>query len=356
MIHIEHEFNQQTCDQINNFLYSAPIGVCGEHDPRWLNVLKHGLGHRVMAIISRNSQNQIDGYCPLALVKSALFGRFLVSLPYLNRAGVIASSPEIANAISTKAADAANLVNAQYLELRHMTEQQLTTDSLPESRNEKLIMALDLAQFNQDQDALFKAIGPKVRNQVRKGEKNNLTIQWGSHELIDDFYNIFAINMRDLGTPVYSKRLFESMATQFSNDCEFAVVSYQDKPISAAVLVHDSLTQDKRTQVPSASCLRDYNFTNANMWMYHQLLLRAMQRGSEKFDFGRSSEDSGTYRFKKQWGAKPHACTWQYHVRKGAIGSMRPDDEGMKRKVEMWKKMPLWITKAIGPSIVKGIP
>ena len=110
------------------------------------------------------------------------------------------------------------------------------------------------------------------------------------------------------------------------------------------------------TQVPSASCLRRYNKTNANMFMYHQLLLRAIERGRRVFDFGRSSQSSGTYRFKKQWGAHPVPTMWQYHVRRGDIDTVRPENPRYRRRIAIWQRMPVWATRLIGPTIVKWIP
>ena len=394
MIYVEHEFSEVFCKELQGFLRAMGEGdfgvecgvrcgvegckenlvsgggvegseekiasgggggsaVCGEHDVRWLRVLRDGLGHRVMGVVSRNEVGVMDGYCPLALVKSALFGRFLVSLPYVNRAGVVGVSDEVREGIARKASEVAGLVNAQYLELRHVVGQVVEDEVLGEKREEKVLMELDLPGCEEE---LWKRVGAKVRNQVRKGEKNELTIRWGGEELVDEFYDVFAVNMRDLGTPVYSKRLFGKMTEEFGADAEIAVVEYEGKVVASAILVHDDYGGRVRTQVPSASCLRGYNYTNANMWMYYELLKRAVVRGSDVFDFGRSSEGSGTYRFKKQWGAKRVGCVWQYHVRKGDIGGMRPSDEKMQRKIEMWKKMPIWVTKAIGPSIVKGIP
>jgi lipid II:glycine glycyltransferase (peptidoglycan interpeptide bridge formation enzyme) len=108
--------------------------------------------------------------------------------------------------------------------------------------------------------------------------------------------------------------------------------------------------------VPSASALREFNHTSANMWMYHQLLLRAIAKGSRQFDFGRSSLDSGTYKFKAQWGAKPQPTVWQYRVRYGDVNAVRPTSEKNQKRVEQWKKLPVWLTRLIGPTIVRGIP
>lgn len=343
--------------------------VTPEHDVRWLSVLHEALAHQPILLHTTsggNGDTQITGYLPLALVKSALFGRFLVSLPYLNRAGVVADDDESAQALIGKAIEIAHASGARYLELRH--QQPTPHEQLPMSRDEKMRMVLTLPP---DEEALFKAVGPKVRNLIRKGDKSELTMRWGADDVLDDFYGVFAVNMRDLGTPVYPRKLFGKILEHFAGEAELAVVYQHDKPIAGALLVHDAppeVSHDATavehgtrpcpfsTQVPSASSLREYNSTNANMWMYHRLLLRAMERGAKEFDFGRSSLDSGTYKFKKQWGAEPHPTVWQYHVIKGDMNAMRPDNDKNQRRVEMWKKMPVWATRLIGPSIVRGIP
>jgi hypothetical protein len=92
------------------------------------------------------------------------------------------------------------------------------------------------------------------------------------------------------------------------------------------------------------------------MMMYHCLLERAVERGQRVFDFGRSSPASGTYQFKKQWGAEPDATDWQYYVRSGSAGDMRPDNPRYQRMIRVWQRLPLPLTRLLGPSIVRGIP
>ncbi|MEX0774949.1 MAG: FemAB family XrtA/PEP-CTERM system-associated protein [Phycisphaeraceae bacterium] len=356
-------------------------GACEEHDPRWLAVLREGLGHRPMMLVARgdsqcdirnpksnmqgdtrrcaqsgsasacrveNPKSEISGYLPLALVASRLFGRFLVSLPYLNRGGVVADDAATAVDLIDKAAELADQLDVQYLELRH--GQPIAHPRLNAQRDEKKRMVLELPR---DADALWKDLDAKVRNQVRKGDKHELTLRWGGLDVLDAFYDIFAVNMRDLGTPVFPRKLFAAILTHFKGEAELAVADCQNQPVAAALLIH---SQRGSTQVPSASALRQFNHTNANMWMYHRLLLRAIERGSREFDFGRSSQDAGTYRFKKQWGAEPRETVWQYHQRRGDINSMRPDNPRYQRRIALWQKMPVWATRLIGPSIVKGIP
>ena len=353
--------------EIRTFLAGAgaSAGVCGEHDPRWLSVLRDGLGHRPLVILARverpldqsglapTGQPQappIVGYLPLALVTSRLFGRFLVSLPYLNRGGVVTTEPALAQQLIDRAVRLAADHDVDYLELRH--GQPVEHAELGARRDEKVRMVLPLPT---DSEALWKGLDAKVRNQIRKGEKSGLSIRWGGHELLRDFYRVFAVNMRDLGTPVYSSGLFAAILRYFPQQAELAVVFCADRPVAGALLIHDGRAPGQ-SQVPSASALRRYNSTNANMWMYHHLLLHAMERGSRQFDFGRSSEGSGTYRFKRQWGAQPQPTVWQYHVRRGDIQAMRPDSPKYQRRIAIWQRLPVWVTRLAGPAIVKGIP
>lgn len=328
-------------------------GVCFEHDPRWLRVLSDAFSHRTMALVAReDARSPIRGYLPLALVKSAFFGRFLVSLPYLNRAGIVASDDAAREALWARATSLGAEHDAQYVELRHH-EKLIHAPSVTHEKSEKVLMVLDLPR---SEETLWTDLDAKVRNAVRKGDKSHLTLRWGGRELLGDFYKVFAINMRDLGTPVYSSRLFAAMLDHFPQEAELAVVDIDGKPVAGAIVVHESFGRSRRTQVPSASSLRMFNSTGANMWMYWQIIRRAIEKGSDAFDFGRSSPESGTHRFKKQWGATPRPTTWQYHVRYGDLGSMRPEHPKMQRRIEQWKKLPVWVTRLVGPPIVRCIP
>ena len=158
--------------------------------------------------------------------------------------------------------------------------------------------------------------------------------------------------MRDLGTPVYAPELFRVIVRQFLERAEFCVVRLGKKPLAAALLIHGWGT----TEVPSASSLRKYNSTCVNMLMYWHLLGRAIERGQETFDFGRSSPDGPTYKFKSQWGAQPAPAEWQYYVRSGDVSAMRPDNPRYEMMIRVWKRLPVWLTRWLGPMIVRGIP
>ncbi len=314
--------------------------------PRWLSVLQRGLRHRPYCVVADDGKN-ITGLLPLEFVGSMLFGRFLVGMPYLNTGGVLADDPAVADKLIDAAVELADRLDVRYLELRH--ERPIEHPKLAHRLSEKVHMRLELPSADE---TLWDAFKPKVRNQIRKGQKQDFAVHFGGRELLSDFYDVFARNMRDLGTPVFGRRLFARILAEFPEAAEFCVVRDGRRPIAAALLVHGP----EMTEVPSASSLRRYNPANCNMLMYWHLLRRAIERGQRVFDFGRSSRDSNTFRFKRQWGAVEVPAIWQYYLRHGTIGDMRPDNARYGRMIRIWQKLPVPLTRLIGPPIVRGIP
>jgi FemAB-related protein (PEP-CTERM system-associated) len=304
------------------------------------------LKHRSYLLVAKQN-GQAVGVLPLAYVKSLLFGRYLVGLPYVNSAGVIAESDDVARVLVDRAAGLADQLKVKHLELRH--ERELEHRLLLDQLTSKVHMRLKLPSSADD---LWEQLKSKVRNKVKKGEKQSFSIHWGAADLLPDFYEVFSHNMRDLGTPVFGKQLFREILTGLPDEAELCVVRSDDTPVAAALLIHG----EGRTEVPSASSLRAFNSTNVNDWMYWHLLKRSIERGQVLFDFGRTTVDSNTFTFKKKWGAKPEPAVWQYYVRKGSVGDMRWETGKFDRMVARWQRLPVWLTRLIGPKIIRGIP
>jgi FemAB-related protein (PEP-CTERM system-associated) len=315
-------------------------------DPSWALVLEAGLGHTPY-VLTAEERGEIRGYLSLSFMRSALFGRFLVSLPYLNYGGVQADNDATACLLIDHAVALADRLDVRYLEIRHV--RPLDHPALVQRPCNKVHMSLPLPATVSE---LWDQIPSKVRNQVRKGHKIGLRVVWGDEELLPEFYSVFSHNMRDLGTPVYGTALFRSVLRHYPGRAEVCCVRHGDLPAAAGLLIHGVGV----TEVPSASSLRRFNHLCPNMLMYWSLLERAVQRGQSSFDFGRSSPDSPTYQFKKQWGATPSQSSWQYYVRSGRETDMRPDNPRYQRMIRLWQRLPVVLTRWIGPSIVRGIP
>ena len=317
-----------------------------EEDCGWLAILRNAFGHEPILLIALQN-GEYAGHLALCSVESKLFGRFLVSLPFINSAGVRAVDSSFAAALIGRAVELADDIDVRFLELRH--EQAIDHPALTETMSHKVHMRLALPNTS---DELMTSLKSKRRSQLKNGLKRDFEFAWGGEERLGDFYRVFSRNMRDLGTPVYSKALFREILTQHGAVAELCCAYDGARPIAAALLIHGAGT----TEVPSASSLREYNPSNVNMAMYWHLLTRAIDRGQATFDFGRSTIDGSTFAFKKQWGATPSPANWQYHVRHGTINAARPDNTRYNMAIRLWKRLPLAIANQLGPRIVRGIP
>ena len=277
------------------------------HLSRWRQVIHRSMRNRYHALVAAD-RGEIVGVLPLVHLNSWMFGSFLVSLPYFNYGGILADDPEVARLLYSRAAELAERLGAQHVELRHT---QPLIGGVP-TKTHKVAMHLPLPD---DPEVLWTSLKPKVRNQIRKPQKAGLIAKHGHLDLFDDFYAVFAYNMRDLGTPVYGKRFLRSILQAFPERSHVVCVYLDDQRTCVA----GGLLLGCRgmLEVPWASSLREHNRLSPNNLLYWELLRYGCEQGYSVFDFGRSSADSGTYRFKKQWGAQPVPLFWQYWIRAG---------------------------------------
>jgi FemAB-related protein (PEP-CTERM system-associated) len=316
------------------------------HLYRWKEVVETSFGHRTHYLAALDGDGAVRGVLPLVHMKSALFGNFLVSVPFVNYGGLLYES-EGAGATLLAAAEALRReVGAEHVELRHLAAGMA---GLPSSEH-KVTMVLPLAEDAQSQWEGFNA---KLRNQVRKAEKSGLNFTLGGTELVDDFYRVFARNMRDLGTPVYGKRFFKSILKTLPERTAIAAVSLEGKVIAAGILYW----YRGAMEMPWASSIADYKPLCPNNLLYWEAIRFALGKGCSRFDFGRSTPHEGTYNFKKQWGAEPLQLYWQYLLEPGKpLPEINPKNPKYQAAIRLWKHLPLPLTRLIGPGIVRNIP
>lgn len=289
----------------------------------------------------------VVGVLPLVEQSSRLFGRYLVSLPFVTYGGILADDAGIASALAEQAALEGRERNADHVELRHVI-------ALPDvplvERLDKVSMILPLPASEAE---LAMQVGAKLRSQIKRGEREKLEIVWGGAELIPEFYRVFAPAMHALGTPVYPRRFFEVVFEALRDVSEILVVKMHGRVHAVAFLVNHS----KNIEVPWAVASPEAKHGSVNMRMYWELLIRSIQKRAQAFDFGRSTIGSGTYRFKAQWGAVPQQLHWHYWLPQGApVPKLNHSNPKYARAAAMWRKMPLWLANLAGPLIIRNLP
>ena len=314
----------------------------GYHAWDWQQVFANAFGHESIYLIARRG-GDIEGVLPLVQIKSLLFGNSLTSLPFLNYGGVIASTSDAAEALVAAARDVAVRRGCAHVELRHVSQQY----PYLQCKSHKVAMRLPLAPN------LWEALDRKVRNQIRKAEKSGLTVARGGATLVADFYHVFARNMRDLGTPVYGRRLFEEVLRTFPNRAQLHIVRLQGKPIAAGLTYRTA----SMVQLPWASSIREFNPLCANVLLYWDAIRFAQESGADIFDMGRSTPNEGTFKFKAQWGAQPLPLHWEYQLSgSDRLPNVSPSNPKFQLAIALWQKLPLGVATRVGPMIVRAIP
>jgi FemAB-related protein (PEP-CTERM system-associated) len=325
----------------DRYVTAHPDAV-GYHEWAWRGVFERTFGHRSVYLIARE-HGRVAGVLPIVEMRSRLFGHHMTSLPFVNYGGALAANDAAARALLDAAVSAAREGGAGHIELRHFGRR---FPALPVKQH-KVTMRLPLAA------GMWDRFDRKVRNQVRKAEKSELTAIQGGLDLLDDFYTVFARNMRDLGTPVYSRRLFEEILRAFPDRARLTIVRLRDIPVAAGL----SYRTRGVTEVPWASSIREYNNLCPNHLLYWRIIEAAQADGCDTMDFGRSTPDEGTFKFKEQWGASPVPLYWEYWLRDGVqLPDQSPKNPKFRMAVAAWRRLPLPVANFLGPRIVRSIP
>jgi serine/alanine adding enzyme len=320
------------------------VDATGYHEWAWRDVFERALDCPPIYFAARR-EGHVVGVLPTVLLNSWLFGRALISLPFLNYGGVVADDEPAAGALLGAAMDAARTHRCQHVELRHFNQRFL---DLPCKRH-KVTMTLPLTAA----PALWEGLDRKARNQVRKAQKSGLIYTEGGAELLERFYAVFARNMRDLGTPVHGVRFFAEVLRAFPGRARIHVVSQEALPVAAGLTFETRGT----VEIPWASSVRDFNALCPNHLLYWNILEGASTKGCTTFDFGRSTPHEGTYKFKEQWGAAPIPLCWEYGLLAGGeVPNASPTNPKFRLAIAMWKQLPLGVANRIGPMIVRAIP
>ncbi len=303
-------------------------------------MIRQAYGKEVL-LFRHRSGAQTDGTAACAVMTHPLFGRQLVALPYLDFGGITADTEVAETALLQRLLEEAQARQAG-LELR--CRRPLVDTPAPE--NEKVGMALALEHI--EQEAYWKKLDARVRNQVRKAEKSGVTCRWGRREYLEDFYRVFCVNMRDLGSPVHSLSFFE-LILEHVPGAEVGAAYREGVCIGGLVRV---FWRDEMI-IPWASTLRDYRIYCPNNALYWESLMAAFARGVKRVDFGRSSLGEGTHRFKKQWLAEEEPLSWYQFDRQGRllnqVGHVASGKMELASKV--WTRLPLGWANALGPRI-----
>ncbi len=322
------------------FVSGATDGTVAHRWP-WLNIVRDTYGHRTVALAAVRGQT-LCGVLPLVLVRSLLFSRQLVSMPYLDCGGICSDGDAGAqSALLHAALGKAHELHAA-LELRQRDQRSY---DLPASTH-KVTMTLDLTG---GESAAWSRIKSNRRGQVRKATRNGLIVEVHGEDGVPELFSVLATNMRDLGSPMHRRALFSSIMAGLDRDARILLVRSEGCIVGAGlVLVHgDTMV------LPFSSALRSSFSLGTNQLLYWEAIRYAVARQCRVFDFGRSSPASGTYEAKREWGAEPLQLYW---YRDHAAGNPEQTAQRLQRSTGLWRRLPVPVATAAGHLIRGGLP
>ncbi len=313
------------------------------HLAGWREILSDVLGAECLYWQVVDADGALHGILPLVRVRSRIFGHYLVSLPFLNYGGPLGSQAA-QDRLVQDAVTEARRTRADLLELR-------TRDpggfDLPVS-SRKITVLLPLPS---DAETLFRRFPAKLRSQIRRPMKEGLEVRFGPEQR-EPFYEVFARTMRDLGTPVLPRAFFERVSATFADLVVFGVVYRGEQPLAAGC----GFVWRGEFEMTWAGALRESRTFAANMLLYWTFMEQMIARGVRMFNFGRCTPGGGTHRFKKQWGGVDVPLPWlQWSARERTV-MPTPDRPAFRLASAVWRRLPLALTKKVGPVIARQIP
>jgi FemAB-related protein (PEP-CTERM system-associated) len=328
----------------NEYVSSHPGGTF-YHLHQWSQINRERLGHTSRLLRARQD-GRTAGILPLTLVSSPFFGRILCSMPFVNYGGPCAQSPAIASSLVDAARELAKETKAGYLELRCAAP--LQTDIPASTRKVSMTLALEA-----DPEKLFEKYASKHRTTIRRSFKNGLQVTSGGRELLPTFYSVMEHSWRSLGTPLYSRRYFETILETFPAHTRIFVCSRGTEPVAVAFNGEFNGTIEGMWAGGTAAA----RGLQANYALYWEMIQDACRRGFQRFHLGRSTADSGAEDFKRKWNADTMQLYWYNHRPDGgAQPELNVDNPKYRLAINLWRRMPLWMTRLAGPPVARGIP
>jgi len=327
--------------------WDAFVAACPEstffHLAGWRRVIETVFRHRTHYLMAERD-GVITGVLPLTLVKTPLFGTRLISNAFCVQGGPIASDAASLKALDAAAAQLMEELRVPVLEFRSAADHR--SDWITKSD----LYAIFRKPIDPSPDRNMKALPSQKRNKIRKA------IQKGLRSEIDEsterHYPIYSESVRNLGTPVFSRKYFDLLLATFPGQSDVITITSDGKPVASALSFYfrDTVLPYYCGGTAAARALA------ANDLMFWEVMRRACERGYRVFDFGRSKLGTGAYEYKVFWGFEPEPLVYQFRLAEGQkLPDLNPLNPKFALFVELWKKLPLPLAARLGPPIVRGL-
>ena len=312
------------------------------HQAGWKDVIERSFGHKTYFLYAE-SEGKITGILPLVHINSLFFGNTLVSIAPCVYGGIVSSDEQSYLELDKEACRLAEELGVDCLEMRNRVQKN-------SERPYKKLYVTFRKELDADIEKNFLAIPRKQRAMVRKGIEAGLTSVIDSN--VDRIYRAYSESVRNLGTPVFSKKYFQTLKDVFGDQCEVLTVEHKGQLIASVMSFYfkDEILPYYGGGTDLARDLKGNDF------MYWEVMRRAVEKGVKMFDYGRSKIGTGSYSFKKNWGFTPEPVFYEFYlVKSTSMPDINPLNPKYQFFIAAWKRLPLAVSQWVGPWLSKDL-
>lgn len=292
---------------------------------------------------------QVKGLLALTHIRHPIFGNYLATSPFGSFGGFAFSSIDARDALLGEARSLADGLGVEYAVLRFMEDGHVP----PAPWFQNPIYSTYLIDLPSEPEDLMKGFGSQHRKHTRQALRKGFKVQFGHLELLDETYEALARSMHELGSPYHAKRYLQTMASLLDDTLEFAVINAADGSlVGSAVLAYQGSTATNL----HANILQKYRSDYAGECLYWNILEHYIQKGMKVCDMGRSLNGSGNEAFKFKWKPRKVPLAYWYYLPKGGpIPELNQKSPKFQFAIWMWKRLPAFVVRALGPRLINGI-
>ena len=159
--------------------------------------------------------------------------------------------------------------------------------------------------------------------------------------------------MRRLGTPNFPSQYFSNLVRHFGDIVDVREVCLNDRPVAASL----NFLFGGEMHVYYAAADVEYNALCPNAYMYFDHLRWAGASGFRTFDFGRCKRGTGVFEFKRHWNTTMRQLPYEIVlVRRKVLPNVSPANPKFELAIRVWRVMPLWLTRLLGPILIRLFP
>lgn len=314
----------------------------------WSNLVRQTYGYPIRRLEALQG-NEVTGILVLTHVCHPIFGNYLATSPFGSYGGFACTTDAARHALLDAARSLADELRVDYCVLRFLDE----GGAPPAPWVSHPIYSTYFVDLPPNPEELWGRFGPQHRKHTRQSLRKGFQIRFGHLELLDDAYQALARSMHELGSPYHSKRYLHDMAALLGSGLEFAVVRHSSGRLAgAAVLIYLGDTVSSL----HANILREFRAEYAGEFLYWSFLEHSCQKGLKVCDMGRSLNGSGNELYKMKWRPrKAPLAYWYYLPRGGAVPELNQKSARFQLAIWMWKRLPSFAVRALGPQLIRGI-